>query len=118
MDDQEIDDQLKQLDQINSIINGMKNGSEEERQKYTEKADKLLSQKSRVVIDKTRINPNASSVSSVNPNAQQNPTFAAMERDAEERYQRKVKLEGNVILKITMSFLYNFLFRKRIVKKQ
>ena len=93
MDDQEIEDQLKQLDQINSIINGMKNGTEEERQKYTEKADKLLSEKSKVVIDKTRINPHAS-MPSVNPNAQKNPTFAAMERDAEERYQRKVKSQS------------------------
>ena len=32
----DIEDKLKQLDQINSIINGMKNGcSEEERKRYT-----------------------------------------------------------------------------------
>ena len=114
MDDQEIEDQLKQLDQINSIINGMKNGTEEERQKYTEKADKLLSEKSRVVIDKTRINPNTSAPS-VNPHAQQNPTFAAMERDAEERYQRKVKVL--FLSKFSKKKIQKKNFQKKIKKK-
>ena len=50
-----------------------------------EKADKLIeSQKETIGINSTRINPTSSSSEAPNPQ------FAAMERDAEERYQRKV----------------------------
>ena len=85
----EIDEQLKQLDQINLIINGMKNGSEESRAKFTAKADQMIKDQSKVVIDKTRINSTNQNEAPVTANL--NPTFAAMERDAQERYERKKK---------------------------
>ena len=82
MDD--IEERLKELDQVNAIIKGMKDGaSDAERAKFTQKADQLIaSQKSRDVYNATRINDQ--------PKETLDPTFAAMERDAEERFQRKV----------------------------
>ena len=84
----EFDEQLAQLDQINLVINGMKTGSKEERALATAKADKMIANQSKVVINKTRINV-APSVSETPTTT--NPTFAAMERDAQERFERKKK---------------------------
>ena len=80
----EFDEQLAQLDQINMVINGMKTGSKEERALATAKADKMIANQSKVVINKTRINASETTTTT-------NPTFAAMERDAQERFERKKK---------------------------
>jgi len=83
---EEFDEQLAQLDQINLVINGMKTGSKEERALATAKADKMIANQSKVVINKTRINSSVSETTTTT-----NPTFAAMERDAQERFERKKK---------------------------
>ena len=118
-DMEDIEEQLKNLDEVNKIINGMKNEeiSDRERAEFVTKADNLIKkkeeQKSRTVIkyvlislreanietSKTRIN---------NQSSTPNPALAAMAADADERYQRKqvnikkatkLKEEGNIEMK-------------------